>query len=337
VGNAVIVSSEGENTIHFYSEDMAGNIETIKASDYVKIDKSDPDLTISNPSATLPIAGMFTMNGIASDSLSGIRKVTLNFGAGITQDAILGASSWSLDVNDGVFNLLNGVYDVTVTAEDNSGNTTSAILNGLTIDNEKPTASTLGALTFTVGSTTPRIITLTDNHELEEICYSFGSSYSCSPISGVLYSWDVSSLINTLGVGSTVFSYYVKDEAGNQSDAELLTEGDLPYSSAITVQLATLLQQVLGTNTTNNNRLFTRSIITEEEPTVDTEEEEELLTEPLLTDENDPEVLAATDQQENDEKTFPWWGYLLIAAILSFIIFILWKRRKDEKEQGYQF
>ena len=227
----------------------------------------------------------------------------------------------------------DGEYEILVRGRDNAGNIKEDV-ELVVVDNTKPTASTLGALTFTVGSTTPRIITVTDNHELEEICYSFGSSYSCSPISGVLHSWDVSNLINTLGVGSAVFSYYVKDEAGNQSDAELLTEGDLPYSSAITVEVASPLQQVLGTNDTNNNRLFARTIVTEEEPTEDTTEEP-LLTEPLLTDENDPEVLAATDQQENDEKTFPWWGYLLIATLLLFIIFILWRRRQEEKEQGY--
>ena len=46
-GNTVIVSTEGENKITFYSEDKAGNKETPKVSDAVKIDKTFPVITIS--------------------------------------------------------------------------------------------------------------------------------------------------------------------------------------------------------------------------------------------------------------------------------------------------
>ncbi|KKQ11844.1 MAG: Fibronectin type III domain-containing protein [candidate division WS6 bacterium GW2011_GWC2_36_7] len=45
-GNTVIVSTEGLNTITFYSEDMAGNLEAVQTSDEVKIDKTNPEAQV---------------------------------------------------------------------------------------------------------------------------------------------------------------------------------------------------------------------------------------------------------------------------------------------------
>ena len=239
--------------------------------------------------------------------------------------------TWDTTLSD------DGEYDIFFKGIDKAGNYSEST-ETVTVDNEKPEASVLGTLSFTVGSTTPRLITLSDNHGLESMCYTFDGSYSCSPISGTSYLWNVSSLINSLGVGSSTFSYYVVDEAGNQSDFDISTVGDLPYSSNITVSLASLSQQVLGTNDTNSNRLFARTIVTDEgEPEGDTttEDTEELLLVDIQENEDDNgEVLAEEDQQD-EKEVFPWWGYLLIAALLSFIIFILSRRRKDEREQGY--
>jgi len=227
----------------------------------------------------------------------------------------------------------DGEYEIFFKGTDKAGNY-SELTETVTVDNEKPEASVLGALSFTVGDTTPRFITLTDNYNLETMCYTFDGSYSCSPISGTTYLWNVSTLINSLPIGNVTFSYFVVDEAGNQSDFDIFTVGDLPHSSDITVVAATPLQQVLGINGTNNNRFFARAIVTEEESEEDTtsdDTEELLLADTQENEDNNGEVLAETDQQ--DEKVlFPWWGYLLIAALLSFIIFILSRRRK---EQGY--
>jgi hypothetical protein len=45
-GNSVVVSAEGLNTITFYSEDMAGNVETVQTSEVVKIDKTNPEAQV---------------------------------------------------------------------------------------------------------------------------------------------------------------------------------------------------------------------------------------------------------------------------------------------------
>jgi len=337
----------GEGTYGFAvrAKDLAGNYSAWSAIDLAGSCKITYDTTLPVVEITAPddlISGIVDVKTTFNDlnpleytySITNITtsdNVTLaTVPSGEFTDSTI--FTWDTTASD------NGEYEISFKGTDKAGNTKKGT-KLVVVDNEKPTASTLGALTFTVGSTTPRLITLTDNHNLESMCYTFDGSYSCSPISGTTYLWDVSTLINSLAVGNSTFSYYVVDEAGNQSDFDVSTVGDLPYTSNITVAVATPLQQVLGTNDTNDNRFFARTIVTdEEEPEEDTtteDNEDLLLVDTQENQDNNGEVLAEEDQQGDDEKQFPWWGYLLIAAILSFIIFILWKRRKDEKEQGY--
>ena len=224
----------------------------------------------------------------------------------------------------------DGEYDIFFKGTDKAGNY-SELTKTVTVDNTKPAASVLGTLSFTVGSTTPRLITLVDNHQLESMCYSFDGSYSCSPISGTSYLWDVSALINSLGVGNFTLSYYVVDQAGNQSDSDFLTQGDVPYTSNITVLVATPSEQVLSTNSTNRSGFLARTILSDEEESGDTSSEQLLVAEPEESQDNSGDVLAETDQQDTNDKNFPWWGYLLIAALLSFIIFLLSRRKKSRE------
>jgi len=224
----------------------------------------------------------------------------------------------------------DGEYDIFFKGTDKAGNY-SELTKTVTVDNTKPAASVLGTLSCTVGSTTPRLITLVDNHQLESMCYSFDGSYSCSPISGTSYLWDVSALINSLGVGNFTLSYYVVDQAGNQSDSDFLTQGDVPYTSNITVLVATPSEQVLSTNSTNRSGFLARTILSDEEESGDTSSEQLLVAEPEESQDNSGDVLAETDQQDTNDKNFPWWGYLLIAALLSFIIFLLSRRKKSRE------
>lgn len=233
----------------------------------------------------------------------------------------------------------NGEYKIYFVGKDKAGNI-SEDEKSVIVDNEKPEASVLGNLLFTIGNSPSQIITVTDNNELESICYTLESSYTCFSISGILYSWDITSLINSLPTGNTVLSYYVIDKAGNQSDSDIISPEDLPYFSTITVQPAPTLQEVLGatTHTKTTKRLDTAANTSEKELLQnDTEEilsEEELILEeePVLEKNGQPEVLAATDLINSETKTFPWWIYLIIAAIIGFIIFLLWKKRKEENK-----
>ncbi len=318
-GDSVVISSEGENTVSYYSIDNAGNSETSKDV-VIKIDKTNPELAILNPSVTLPIAGIFAVNGTVSDSLSDVKKVTLDFGSGITSDAVLGASTWSLDVNNGTFDLADGTYNVTVTAEDNSGNTTVKTLTGLVVDNTKPEAQVLAALSFTTGDTTPRLLALSDNTDLDQVCYTLDANpLVCTPITGILYNWNVTSLINTLGVGSHIFTYYVVDKAGNQSDSNTVVTGNNPYAASIVVAAVPQAPegQVQGATTEETTPPATET------------------TSPVTTP-NTEEVKGAQDTNTDTTKgkTIPWWIYVIGGAtLLAFIIFLIARRRKEEEEK----
>jgi len=323
-GNQVIVSAEGENTIIFYSEDRAGNVEERQTSKVIMIDKTNPDLAILNPSVTLPIAGTFTIDGTVSDTLSGVNKVTVDFGNGTTAEATLGLSStWSLDVNDGVLDLADGTYDVTVTAEDISGNTTVETLMDLVIDNTDPTAQVLSALSFTTGDTTPRSLALSDNTELSQVCYVIDTNtQTCLPLFGIGFSWDITDLINTLDVGTHIFTYYVVDTAGNRSDSNTIIEGNDPYAASVVVA-AVPQQAVRGAATV-------AEVTPEAVQGVQTTEEE--TTTPVTQEE--VKGTQDTTEEETNGKSIPWWVYALGGtALLSFIIFLIARRRKEEEEK----
>jgi len=325
VGNQVTVSAEGENTIIFYSEDRAGNVEETKTSNVIKLDLTNPDLAVLNPSTATPKAGSFVIDGTVSDTLSGVQGVTLNFGDGVLHDTTITDSTWSFNVNDDSFNLADGTYDVLATATDNSGNTSTEMLTGLVIDNTNPTATVLGTLSFTTGDTTPRSLALSDNTELSQVCYVIDTNtQTCLPLFGTGYSWDITSLINTLSVGTHIFTYYVVDTAGNRSDSNTIVEGNDPYAASVVVAAVPQQEQVRGAATVAT---LTPEAVQGEQTT------EEETTSPVVAQE---EVKGAEDttQEETTKKPIPWWVYVLGGTtLLSFIIFLIARRRKEEEDK----
>ena len=226
-GNTVVVSTEGLNTITFYSEDMAGNVETVQTSEVVKIDKTNP------------------------------------------------------------------------------------------------TAQVLAATTFTTGDTTPRSLALSDNNELAQVCYVIDTNtQTCLPLFGTGYSWDITSLINTLSVGTHIFTYYVVDTAGNKSDSNIIIEGNDPYAASVVVADIPAVQGA-ATVATPTPEAVQGAQTTEEEETTSPVTQEEV----KGTQDTD-------NEEETNGKTIPWWVYVLGGtALLSFIIFLIARRRKEEEEK----
>jgi hypothetical protein len=229
IGNTVTVSEEGLNTITFYSEDMAGNVEAVQTSEVVKIDKTNP------------------------------------------------------------------------------------------------LAQVLAATTFTTGDTTPRSLALSDNTELSQVCYVIDTNtQTCLPLFGTGYSWDITALINTLSVGTHIFTYYVVDTAGNRSDSNTIVEGNDPYASSVIVA-AVPQQAVRGAATV-------AEVTPEAVQGVETTEEEEETSSPV----NQEEVKGTqdTNNEEADGKPIPWWVYVIGGvSLLSFIIFLIARRRKEEEDK----
>ena len=75
-GAGVVVSSEGTNTVDFYSVDRAGNVEHTKSLT-VKIDFTGPDVVVRAPEdgATYGFGSTISLDIVATDNASGVRCV----------------------------------------------------------------------------------------------------------------------------------------------------------------------------------------------------------------------------------------------------------------------
>ncbi|MBU1120047.1 hypothetical protein KKA50_02540, partial [Patescibacteria group bacterium] len=221
----------------------------------------------------------------------------------------------------------DGEYDITFTGKDLAGNLATTFVTGIIVDNTNPEAQVLGATTFTVGDTTPRTLALTDNHDLAQVCYVIDTNtQTCLPIFGTGYTWNISDLINTLGVGSHIFTYYVVDAAGNQSDSNTIVTGNNPYAASITVNDVPAVQ-----GAATQAPVFAAAVTPEEEVQgAETTEEE------TTSPETQEEVKGTqdTEEEETNGKPIPWWVYVLGGTtLLSFIIFLIARRRKEEEER----
>ncbi len=226
-----------------------------------------------------------------------------------------------------------GLNIITFSSTDNAGNEelmkTSEVIK---IDKTNPTAQVLGALTFTTGDTTPRGIQLTDDNGLYQACYTIDTAtQQCVDIGGTGYFWDVSNLINTLGVGSHTFSYYVIDTAGNQSDSDTLTTSNEVFASNITVSAPPAAVRGVATRATAETTTTEETTAGEET----TNEEEDTNTNVT------PEVKGVEDTSTTEQGNgfvLPWWAYAIAGGVLLFFIFFLiWKRRKEKEEENRQY
>ena len=127
--------SDGQHTIQFTVQDQAGLVYSIDQN--IKIDTVRPALTISS---TLPswVKDTVTLNGIASDSGSGLSKTEISTDAGQNWQSAIGTTSWTYDWN--TQNAPDGSRDVRVRITDQAGLTTEQTIN-VKIDNHAPQIS----------------------------------------------------------------------------------------------------------------------------------------------------------------------------------------------------
>jgi hypothetical protein len=135
------VSTEGENTVEFYSVDAVGNVEAVNSVMF-KIDKTNPTASISMPQSgyiylfgreVMPrilfrdkalIIGGMTATASASDGMSGVGYVTFSTGEGSVEDAVspyqyhlpfyfpFGSDTLTLSVTDVACNTASNVASV---------------------------------------------------------------------------------------------------------------------------------------------------------------------------------------------------------------------------------
>ena len=110
--NTVIVSTEGENKITFYSEDKAGNSEAPKVSDAVKIDNTSPTINSMNISN-----GLLTVT--SEDTLSNVKSVEVQINGGLWTPYTSGMNLYELVSN------VPETYPVSIRVTDNANNSTT--------------------------------------------------------------------------------------------------------------------------------------------------------------------------------------------------------------------
>lgn len=333
LGNSVAISTDGENILSFYSVDKVGKIENPQLSNVIKIDKTNPFLEILTPGIDLLKSGQFTISGNTSDNLSGINRLILDFGNGQTYAINPSTPNWAFDINDGTIDIADGSYNVNVIVEDNATNQTQATINNLVIDNTIPTGQILGLNTFTVGQAPSTILKLEDNNNLNKVCYSTnGTTYDCNSISGTNYDWNITGILNLLGTGNFEFSYYIVDEAENQSDSDTLTIQRDPYTTIGTIQAVVIPQapqgQVAGVSTVRNTPTTT---------SVDSVVAQEVVTEtsdtPTITPtDTTPQVLGTEDTSTttNDPKGLAWWVYAIGGTTIILVLLAIIRRQRKE-------
>jgi hypothetical protein len=112
-GTAITVTSNG-------CADLAGNSAAGISSASFKIDKTAPLVAITSPSSGNTIVLTISVNGTASDGLSGIKSVTLNGSPAVYNAA---AGTWATSSN---VTLACGANTLTATATDNADLTTNS-------------------------------------------------------------------------------------------------------------------------------------------------------------------------------------------------------------------
>jgi parallel beta-helix repeat protein len=137
----IILTSEGSHPVEFKSTDLAGNAESTK-SVTVKIDKTDPVLTIDQTNGFEIAVDYAVISWIGSDATSGIVRFEVSIDGGAF-------ASVGMAMSHNFSGLADGTHNVTVKAVDAAGNTVEQTIQ-FTVDTSVPSGGggTSGDLTL---------------------------------------------------------------------------------------------------------------------------------------------------------------------------------------------
>jgi hypothetical protein len=140
-GDSVVISGEGLHTVEWRATDVAGNVATEIRT--LRIDSVAPVSDFTNPSdgSEVTVAGVLDINGISSDSTSGLGSAKISFDGGENwQQLEVSSGNWSYAWD--TRSVPDGTYTVMVTASDVAGNIAPSVSVTVIVKNVKPTAMT---------------------------------------------------------------------------------------------------------------------------------------------------------------------------------------------------
>ncbi len=232
-GTSILLSTEGQYTIKYFSTDLAGNTESVKtAANTVKIDKTAPSIP-GTPSTNSPNANTTpTWTWTASIDTGGSGLATNAYTVQWSTDSTFstGVNSSTSTTNSFTHStaLTNGTWYFRVKATDNAGNTSSYSSNGSVVIN---TLAPIGSISINAGAsytnTNAVILTLSATDSVDPSSSLQMKLSEDSSFTGLSYQSFATSLSFTLSPGDGSKTVYVrfKDTAGNEST----------YSASITL------------------------------------------------------------------------------------------------------
>lgn len=123
--------SAGSHTVRVYAKDTAGNVSTISTISVTvthPVDTTAPGAAFTSPAAGASVSPGVTVQGTASDDLSGVKEVWVRVDSGSYVKAT-GTTSWSC-----VFgSLAPGAHTFSAYAVDNAGNNSTPVTRSVTV------------------------------------------------------------------------------------------------------------------------------------------------------------------------------------------------------------
>ena len=239
-GTSVVLSSEGNFTIKYFSIDNAGNQESVEtAANPVRIDRTNPTagavLTVgayigAGPT-TFVKTGQALTDTLANDPTSGgvasgVASVTYYYcsvatdGAGCTPSHSIGSSTTgaSYSVSWDSHLLANGDYRLMATVTDNAGNAANTVARTVTVDNAAPTTSDNSATIGTSWFNVTKTVTLspTDNAGGSGVATTYYTDGSSTPTTSSTQGTSI--VLSTDGVYNV--KYFSVDNLGNQESVK---------------------------------------------------------------------------------------------------------------------
>lgn len=136
--NPFTISADGEYTVKYFSVDNAGNAESpiVTAANQVKIDKTNPNGSITSPADGSLVRGTITVAADANDIPSGVSKVEFwhaSVGTKMGEDT---NAPYSIDWDTTA--VPDGGHSIWAVVFDNAGNQVLTLQNNVNVDNTTP-------------------------------------------------------------------------------------------------------------------------------------------------------------------------------------------------------
>jgi hypothetical protein len=230
-----ITLQPGVNVITVTARDAAGNASTDVAR--ITFERGIPTISLTSPTTASnynSASASVALTGVASDE-SGITRVTWSTDKGQVGVAT-GTTSWSIP---SVTLTYGATTIVTVTAHDNSGNTTSIALNVTYSDSSAPVVKIYSPTTQASFSTTSSNVaiggTASDNVGVTQVSWS--NSQGGSGVMAGTSSW--AAAVPLVSGATNVITVTARDAAGNVSTASLSVTAPRSATSQTTTSTST--------------------------------------------------------------------------------------------------